>query len=63
MKKAAFAGVYELIFKYLLAFSDETRKFVRTLADGSEQEMMWSKYMFLDKDNEVKLIESILAVN
>lgn len=50
MKKAAFAGVYELIFKYLLAFSDETRKFVRTLPDGTEEEMMWNKYMFLDKD-------------
>lgn len=50
MKSAAFAGVYELILKYLLAFSDESRKFVRTLPDGSEEEQVWNKYMFLAKD-------------
>lgn len=50
MKSAAFAGVYELVLKYLLAFSDEPRKFNKTLPDGSEQEMTWNKYMFLDKD-------------
>ena len=50
MKSAAFSGVYELIFKYLLAFSDEPRKFVRILPDGSEQQEVWNKYMFLDKD-------------
>jgi hypothetical protein len=51
MKSAAFAGVYELIFKYLLAFSDEQRKFVRILPDGSKEEQCWNKYMFLDKDD------------
>lgn len=50
MKSAAFAGIYELIFMYLLAFSDETRKFTRTLPDGSQTEEAWNKYMFLDKD-------------
>ncbi len=50
MKSAAFAGIYELILKYLLAFSDENRKFVKTLPDGSKQEEVWNKYMFLDKD-------------
>lgn len=50
MKAAAFAGVYELMFKYLLAFSDETRHFVKILPDGQEEEMMWNKYMFLRKD-------------
>ena len=50
MKAAAFAGVYELMFKYLLAFSDERRKFIRILPDGTEQEMAWNKYMFLAKD-------------
>lgn len=50
MKAAAFAGVYELMFKYLLAFSDETRKFVKVLPDGTEEEMLWNKYMFLRKD-------------
>ena len=52
MKAAAFQGVYELMFKYLLAFSDETREFVKVLPDGQEEEMMWNKYMFLRKDKE-----------
>lgn len=50
MKAAAFSGVYELMFKYLLAFSDETRKFVKILPDGKQEEMLWNKYMFLRKD-------------
>ena len=51
VKAAAFSGLYELILKFLLAFSDETRKFVRVLPDGKEQEECWNKYMFLDKDS------------
>lgn len=50
MKAAAFSGLYELVLKFLLAFSDEQRKFVKILPDGSEKEMAWNKYMFLDKD-------------
>lgn len=50
MKSAAFSGVYELILKYLLAFSDEPRKFVRILPDGSQHQETWSKYLFLDRD-------------
>lgn len=50
MKAAAFAGVYELCFKYLLAFSDETREFVKVLPNGEEQAELWNKYMFLRKD-------------
>lgn len=50
MKAAAFSGLYELIFKYLLAFSDEKRKYVRVLPDGNEKEECWNKYMFLEKD-------------
>lgn len=55
MKAAAFAGVYELMFKYLLAFSDETRRFVKILPDGQKEEMLWNKYMFLRKDKYGKL--------
>lgn len=50
MKAAAFAGLYELVLKYLLAFSDEPRKFVRILPNGTQKEECWNKYMFLDKD-------------
>ena len=55
MKAAAFAGVYELMFKFLLAFSDETRRFVKTLPEGERTELMWSKYMFLRKDKQGNL--------
>lgn len=50
MKAAAFAGLYELVLKYLLAFSDEPRRFVKTLPNGEETELTWNKYMFLAKD-------------
>jgi len=50
MKSAAFAGVYELVLKYLLAFSDEPRLFVKVLPNGKTEEEEWNKYMFLDKD-------------
>lgn len=50
MKAAAFAGVYEIVLKYLLAFSDEPRSYVKVLPDGQTQEEEWSKYLFLDKD-------------
>lgn len=49
MKAAAFSGVYEVVLKYLLAFSDEPRKFAKVLPDGSVTEEEWNKYMFLDK--------------
>ncbi len=49
MKAAAFAGVYELVLKYLLAFSNEPIKFTRTLPNGDVSEVEWNKYMFLAK--------------
>ncbi len=49
-RNLAFAGVYELVFKYLLAFTDETRSFVSVLPDGTNREEQWSKYMFLTKN-------------
>jgi predicted nucleic acid-binding Zn-ribbon protein len=51
MKTAAYAGVYELVLKFLLAFSDRKRVFVKALPDGTEEQEEWSKYMFLDKDS------------
>ena len=50
MKSAAFAGLYELVLKYLLAFSDEPRRFVKILPNGQQEEQEWNKYMFLAKD-------------
>lgn len=51
-RNTAYAGVYELIFKYLLAYSDEERSFVALLPDGSYREEIWSKYMFLAKNSQ-----------
>ena len=55
MKAAAFSGIYELMLKYLLAFSDETRKFIKILPNGKKEEMLWNKFMFLRKDKFEKL--------
>lgn len=51
LRNLAFSGVYELIFKYLLAYCDEPRTFVSLLPDGTEMEQTWSKYMFLAQDS------------
>lgn len=50
LRNLAFSGVYELLFKYLLAYCDEERTFVTLLPDGTEMEQTWSKYMFLAQD-------------
>lgn len=50
MRNAAYAGIYELIFKNMLAYCDEERSFVSLLPDGTEMEQVWSKYMFLARD-------------
>lgn len=53
-RNSAYAGVYELIFKYLLAYSDEQRAFVSLLPDGTYREEVWSKYMFLAQSEITK---------
>lgn len=50
--ESGYAGIYELMFKFYLAFSDKKRKFIRVLPDGEEVDAEWDKYMFLDKDDE-----------
>lgn len=50
LRNLAYSGVYELIFKNLLAYSDEMRQYVSLLPDGTQMEEVWSKYMFLNKD-------------
>lgn len=52
MKAAAFAGIYEMVLKYLLAFSDNRKTFVKVLPDGQTKEEVWSKYMFLAKSKD-----------
>ena len=55
LRNLAYSGIYELIFKHMLAYSDENRTFVTLLPDGTETEEVWSKYMFLTKDNNGEL--------
>jgi hypothetical protein len=55
LRNAAFAGVYELIFKNLLAYCDEERSYVSLLPDGTKTEEVWSKYMFLSRDDNGEL--------
>lgn len=55
LRNLAYSGVYELIFKNLLAYCDENRSYVSLLPDGSEMEQVWSKYMFLDRDENGEL--------
>jgi hypothetical protein len=52
LRNSCYSGMYELTFKFLLSFSDANRSFVKTLPDGSQKEEVWSKYMFLDQDEE-----------
>ena len=52
LRNLAYSGVYELIFKFMLAFSDEERSYVKLLPDGTAKEEVWSKYMFLAKDDD-----------
>ena len=51
-RESAYAGVYELLFKYLLAYCDEERSFVSLEPNGTTREEQWSKYMFLSKDED-----------
>lgn len=55
LRNMAYASVYEMLFKYLLAYSDEERHFVNLLPDGTAKEEVWSKYMFLAQDNNGEL--------
>lgn len=48
MKDAAYADIYELMFKFLLAYCDERRIYSRQKPDGSYIEGHFSRYNYLD---------------
>lgn len=50
MKAAAWARIYEIIFKYLLAYDDDTHDIRYSAADGSTAWETWSRYDFLKMD-------------
>jgi hypothetical protein len=47
MKEAAYADIYELMFKFLLAYCDERRTYSRMTPEGKYIEGKFSRYNFL----------------
>lgn len=50
MENEAFARLYELMFKYYLAYADEPRSVVSSDATGSQEYREFSRYFFLETD-------------
>lgn len=50
MKNAMYADLYEVMFKFLLAYSDEPRAVRRSKADGEVEYSVFNKYDLLQKD-------------
>lgn len=50
MKNAAAAEKYEMIFKYMLAYSDEQRSYISQDANGTQVQVVFNKYDFLEQD-------------
>lgn len=55
LRNLAYSNIYELIFKHLLAYSDEKRAFISLMPNGTTKEEAWSRYMFLAKDKNGEL--------
>lgn len=55
MKDAAYADLYHLMFKFLLAYCDEPRTFARRKPDGSYVKGKFSRYNFLKQDKDGNL--------
>lgn len=50
MKNAAAAEKYEMIFKFMLAYSDEPRSYVSQDKNGQQVQSVFNKYDFLEQD-------------
>lgn len=55
MKDYAFSKLYELMFKFLLAYTDEQRPYVQEDTDGALEYKWFDKRFFLDEDDEGNL--------
>lgn len=51
MKRAAYATMYEIMFKFMLAYADEPRNFKATDKLGHDVYRMFNKYDFLEQDD------------
>ncbi|NLC93150.1 MAG: hypothetical protein GX677_06795 [Treponema sp.] len=54
MKDFAFSKIYELIFKFLLAFADEPRPYLTQTEEGDMEYRLFNKYDFLEQDPDGK---------
>lgn len=50
MKKLAWANIYEAMFQYMLAYSDEIRQFRFVAGDGTVEYDEWNRWDFLEED-------------
>lgn len=51
MKDFAFSKLYQLMFKFLLAFTDEPRTYITQTEDGDDIYKTFSRYDFLEQDS------------
>ncbi len=51
MKDFAFSKLYQLMFKFLLAFADEPRTYITQTEDGDDVYRTFSRYDFLEQDS------------
>ena len=50
MKRAAYADLYEVMFKFILAYADEPREFRAVDKLGNDVYSLFNKYDFLEQD-------------
>jgi hypothetical protein len=50
MKNAVYADIYEMMFKFMLAYADEPRVYTSTDQNGKPVEKVFNRYDFLEKD-------------
>ena len=55
MKDFAFSQLYELMFKFLLAFTDEQIPYIEENSDGTKEYKWFDKRLFLDEDSDGNL--------
>ena len=55
MKDAAYADLYHLMFKFLLAYCDEPRVYSRMNPDGSYSKGKFSRYNYIKQDKDGRL--------
>jgi hypothetical protein len=50
MKNAVYADIYEMMFKFMLAYADEPRVYISTDQNGKPVEKVFNRYDFLEQD-------------